>query len=202
MGRTCCYRFSRILHLRYPNNIALLRKPSNNNNNNEDVIAVLIVAFHRTSDGILQLKGHEFVNLASAHSTWHRQYHPVDLKKLGCYEANEGVERQVKTWNFSDVRGKCFPFHLNLKVDKNPINYQHALCLAPGKFQRWVLMRLKHTCNAETLTARDVPREPVYRKEWPNPRRCKCMTKWHERTTIGEPEHDLSPHYFNFESQL
>jgi hypothetical protein len=180
----------------------LLRKPSNDNNNNEDVIAVLVTAFHRTSEGILQLKGHEFVNLVSAHSTWDRKYHPVDLKKLGCYEAKEGVELQVKTWNFEDVRGKCYPFHLNLKVNKNPINYRHGLCLAPDKFQKWVLMRLKHTCNAETLTARDVPRGRVYRKRWPAPLPCECLTKWENRTTIGEPDDDLSPDYFNFESTL
>ena len=192
-----------LMHLRYPDNIAVLRKETNDDNNNEDVIIVFVTGFLRDKEGNLMLQGREFLNIVAAHSKWNRQYHPVSLMKLGCYEASEGIDRQkVNTWKFADVRGKCFPFHMNLKVTKNPINYHHSYVLAPEKLQSWVLMRLKHTCNAETLTARDVPSAPLYRKDWPNPPpACECMDKWCDKTKVGDYS-DLSPDYFNFESGL
>lgn len=178
----------------------MLRKPSNDNNNNEDVIAVSVSDFLRDEDGKLKLKGRQFCNLVGAQSTWRRQYHPVDLKKLGCYEANEGLERATRCWDFADVRGKCFPFHLNLKANKNPKNYIHRSVVSAERMQRWVLIRLKHTCNPRTLTQEEVPGERLYRKWWPEPEDCKCMEYWKTRA-VGN-DHDLSPQYFNFESAL
>lgn len=167
-----------------------------------DVIAVLVEGFFRDPRENLMLKGRAFRNLTSAHSTWDRMYHPIDLKKLGCYEANEGLEREAGTWNFSDVRGKCFPFHLNLQVDKNPANYFHSSALLPERMQRWVLMRLKHTCNAHTLNEQDVPPGRLYRKPFPqNPGPCDCQTVWKNISSVGD-NHDLPPDYFNFRSTL
>lgn len=179
----------------------VLANESNLDNNNVDVIVVAVTSILRDDEGELLIKGRRFRNLVGAHSEWDRKYHPLNLKKLGCYQANEGLEDDTETWSFEQVRGKCFPFHLNLKATYNPTGYRHQAARFERRKQKWVLIRLKHTCRPNTLTARDVPPGDG-RKHFPSEGRvCDCQAKWNNNSTIAS-QLDLDEDYFNLRSSL
>lgn len=175
----------------------VVRKEGNEDNNNVDVDVVVVTDLFRDAEGKLMLKGRSFHNLQAAHSSWRRLYHRIDLKKLGCYEGGEGLDTRVQTWPFADVRGKCFPFHLNLKITSDPLSYVHSGATHPDHLQKWVLMRLKHTCRPNTLGPDDLSGE---RKKFPKGQVCKCQETWKNRKV--NPDQEFHPDYFNFCASL
>lgn len=124
---------------------------------------------------MLKLTGRAFANLKKAHSSWERKCHHLNLDLLGCYEGLEGLKGHSETFDFStDVRGKCYPLHLNLQCKtKNPLEYDHqeAVTSGRGETQSWILLRYMNTCNPQTLKEADIQHIP--RKDFTE-RTCQC----------------------------
>lgn len=191
---------------RYPNNIVVIAKPENLDNNNRDVIIVAVESFFTDEDGDLKLSGRAFSDLKPALSSWKRLYHPLKMDLLGCYEASNGLEQEARTWSFSEVRGKCFPFHLTLDAACDPLEYDHSTGRNnPRSAQRWVLLRYMHTSNANTLKPQDIRR--TFRKPFAT-KECGCsqidkevkLTKSNRIDLLDDEEVMDDPRYFNNES--
>jgi hypothetical protein len=190
---------------RYPDNIIVVRRPSNMDNNNTDVQVVAVEKMFRGDDGKgrLLVTGRAFKNLKPAHASWRREYHPLNLKLLGCYEGRYGLEQTSETWDFgNDVRGKCFPFHLNLKLPSDPLQNTPESTDEKGAMQAWVLLREMHTCNPKTLKDEDIQHVP--RKAFV-PSVCQCsklnahmFRQYHEHLDVDyfHKEVELFPHLY------
>lgn len=186
--------------LRYPDNIIVVRRPSNMDNNNTDVRVVAVEKMFRADNGKgrLFVTGRAFKDLKPAHALWKRDYHPLNLKLLGCYEGRNGLEQTSETWDFGkDVRGKCFPFHLNLKLPSNPLRNGPESTDEKGAKQAWVLLREMHTCNPQTLKDEDIQHLP--RKVF-LPRVCRC-SKLNEHM-FRQDSGRLDLDYFHHETEL
>lgn len=184
----------------------VIAKPENLDNNNRDVIIVAVESFFRDGDGDLKLSGRAFSDLKPALSSWKRLYHPLKMDLLGCYEASNGLEQKPRTWNFSEVRGKCFPFHLNLDAACDPLEYNHSTGLNdPRSAQTWVLLRYMHTSNPNTLKPEDIRR--TRRKPFAT-KKCRCseidaevkLTRSSRIHLLEDEEVMDDPSYFNDKS--
>jgi hypothetical protein len=190
---------------RYPDNIALVIKPQNQDNNNRDVRIIAVQTLFRDDDGRLKLTGRAFANLGKAQSSWRRKYHSLDLDLLGCYEGLEGLEGQSETFDFSaDVKGKCYPLHLNLECTNNPLEYNHQEAVTSGSArQSWILLRYMNSCNPQTLKEADIRHIP--RKDFTQ-RKCRCgeMKKKFDKDVAMWSMEDLADteNYFHRHSSL
>lgn len=133
----------------YPNNIVVVKGDSDDNNE------IIIVAVHDilTIENGLSIVGHVFDNVTQAHDDFWatgsrmRRILKFPLDVLGCYEAKYGLDVDPVTIPFCRVLGKCFPFHMNLSLDADPLKH-----LVPTAIdQWWTIIRLKHTMPPQTL---------------------------------------------------
>lgn len=126
----------------YPNNVAVVQTGEDPI---ADVDAVVVTDIARDENGLLVVVGKKFLNLEAAHSEWNVNLKYASMKSIGCYEARAGLSSSTVVYPFSEVVGKCFPFHMILQSDSDPSRWE------TGNDQWWVLIRLKHTCPPVTF---------------------------------------------------
>lgn len=136
----------------YPDNIAIMQYDIGNCA--DDIGLALIVVVRDillASDGSLKIKGHVFKNVQAAHHLFWKgsikSILPEPLSIIGCFEALEGISNVQTMFSFSDIIGKCFPFHMNLEFPCDPVK----LSSSDVPQQSWTLVQYMHTMSHETL---------------------------------------------------
>lgn len=134
----------------YPNNILAVKSVSGG-----DELGVLLVAVKDIlfDNDILSIEAHAFDNVEKAHNDFWttgsrmRRVIKYPLNKIGCYEAKFGLDINPVKIPFTQVLGKCFPFHMNLNLEPDPLKH-----LTPSAIdQWWTIIQFMHTLPPQTL---------------------------------------------------
>lgn len=130
----------------YPNNVLVL-----SSNGVVDFSIVFVQDMYLSDGGDVFLITNAFKNVRPAHETlWNieaRRLFPAPLSAIGCFEARFGLEEESEKISFSKVVGKCFPFHMNLNVSRDPKdNLFEGACT-----QWWTIVQMKHTMPPKTF---------------------------------------------------
>lgn len=134
----------------YPNNILVVKGGADKKDSSMLIVAVRDILY---IDNSLSIVAHPFDNVTQAHdefwATGSRMRRNIrfTLDVIGCYEAKYGLDVDPVTIPFSRVLGKCFPFHMNLSLDSDPLKHVTPTAID----QWWTIIRMKHTMPPQTL---------------------------------------------------
>lgn len=140
-----------VVTTKYPDNVVILTKDIDENQCGAAKIFVVKSILESERDGSLRIEGHTFCRTMPAHDKFWKgtmkRILPKPLSTIGCYEARLGLEESPIRVPFSAVIGKCFPFHMNLRRNGDPLEHIREI----STDQWWIMLQMMHTMQPQTL---------------------------------------------------